>query len=352
MEIKYADLYWDQDGEAHQEYIRQLAPIVLFVYNRLEHTKETIEALKNNVYASESELYIYADGAKNAVAAEAVHRVREYLDTVSGFKSVKIIKRDKNWGLTNNIIDGVSHIVNQYGKVIVLEDDIVTSRYFLKYMNDALKIYADMPEVVSINGYLQPIDSTGLPQTFFVKMGGCWGWATWKNRWQHFSRSPETIIKSFTRDDAYFFDLGSKRNNIFKRFIQKYVLPRKSIFYEQLVMNYTGRLYTWAIFWCVVVFRHGYSLNPKVSMSINCGFDNSGEHCGATTFYDVPLSDEPVRLFPLDIAENEEAYERIGQSLRSFDDRSIFRMALHWAKVKIFGDIPARELVRKWKEKF
>ena len=115
-----------------------LAPIVLFVYNRPDHTRQTVEALQKNELAIDSELFIYSDATKNENAEQKVNEVREYIKNINGFKKVTIVEREKNWGLANSIIDGVTKIVNEYGKIIVLEDDLVTSPYFLKFMNWAL----------------------------------------------------------------------------------------------------------------------------------------------------------------------------------------------------------------------
>lgn len=152
-----------------------VTPIILFVYNRLWHTKQTVEALQKNDLASESELFIFSDGPKPG-AEEKVKEVREYLKTITGFRKVTIIERDTNWGLANNIIDGVTKIVNEYGKVIVLEDDLVTSPGFLTYMNEGLKIYADEEQVASIHGYIYPLKHPErLPETFFIRGADCWG---------------------------------------------------------------------------------------------------------------------------------------------------------------------------------
>ena len=172
-----------------------LAPIVLFVYNRPWHTQQTIEALQKNELASESELFIYADGAKNNKANEKVKEVRNYIKTVDGFNKVTIIERENNWGLADSIIDGVTQTVNKYGRVIVLEDDLVTSSYFLRFMNDALEVYKDNNEVASIHGYLYPIDNMiGVPDTFFIKGADCWGWATWARSWELFELNGQKLL--------------------------------------------------------------------------------------------------------------------------------------------------------------
>ena len=154
------------------------APILLFVYNRPEHTRRCIESLTRNALAADSTLYIYADGPKDTTQQTAVDEVRSYLRTISGFKTVNLIERKENWGLARNIIDGVTTQVNRYGKVIVLEDDLVVAPYFLQFMNDALETYKDEPKV----GHIQACDFTqdpSLPDTFLIKWTGSWGWATW-----------------------------------------------------------------------------------------------------------------------------------------------------------------------------
>lgn len=318
-EMQYADLYWDRDPEEHEKFVAQLAPIVLFTYNRLEHTKKTVEALQQNVYAAHSELFIYSDAPKNEKAIESVKSVREYIHSLDGFKKITIIERDKNWGLARNIIDGVTEIVNKYGKTIVLEDDIVTSKYFLKYMNDALKIYKDESKVIMVNGYTFPVDINGLPETFFLKFAGCWGWATWKNKWKYFLREPEKIRDSFTEKDIWQFNFeGSEKG-----------------FFSQILANYTGELYTWAVFWYVAVYKYGLSLSPGQSLSMNCGMDGTGEHCGKTTRYNVELNKFPVEKFSLKIEEDYEIRKRFIGFFNKVNYVHPIRRVLHWCKLKL-----------------
>ena len=165
--------------------MKNLSPIVLFVYNRPRHTQQTIEALQKNELASESNLIIYSDEAKTENEQENVDKVRLYIEQIDTFNKVTIIKREKNWSLANNIIDGVTKVVNQYEKIIVLEDDLVTSPYFLKYMNEALDFYKDEEKVMSISGFSYPVK---IPKNYnkdvFIFYRPCsWGWAIWKNEW-------------------------------------------------------------------------------------------------------------------------------------------------------------------------
>lgn len=286
--MEYADLIWDRNEEMHKEFINNLAPIVLFTYNRLDHTRQTIEALQKNVYALESVLYIYSDAPKNEKAIESVNMVRDYLYSVTGFKEIHIIEREENWGLARNIIDGVTKIVKKYGKIIVLEDDIVTSKWFLKYMNDGLTIYKNQGKVMSINGYALPMDTTGIPETYFLKFADCWGWATWDRAWNYFKRDVDTALYDFSDAELREFNFDNSTD-----------------YYKQITDNKNGRLYTWAIFWYAAVFKaNGLGLMVRDSLSVNIGFDSTGEHCGDDDTLVSVLSSVPVDKFPLYIEES------------------------------------------------
>lgn len=242
--------------------LTSLAPIVLFVYNRPWHTQQTIEALQKNDLASESELFIYADGERKE-GDEQVKEVREYIKTVAGFKTITIIERDKNWGLADSIIDGVTEIVNKYGKIIVLEDDIVSSVGFLEYMNDALAMYQDESKVMHISGYMIP-DSSDFPETFFCKLSHCWGWATWKRAWRFYNNNAKST--------KYHLDKLMLQDSF--NFNSSYSL------YSQLTNNVNGTLDTWAVKWYSSLFLfNGLALHPNSSQVYNIGFDGSGENC-------------------------------------------------------------------------
>lgn len=169
------------------------APIILFVYNRPLHTQQTIEALQKNNLADQSDLIIYSDASKNDQASSQVQAVRNYIKTVNGFKSVKIIERDKNWGLAANIIDGVSAVVNQYGKIIVMEDDIVTSPAYLSFMNQALDFYQNENKAWHISGWNYPIDASGLGDAFFLASNELLGLGNLGRQMGAFRKEPTRI---------------------------------------------------------------------------------------------------------------------------------------------------------------
>ena len=250
-----------------------LAPIVLFVYNRPWHTQQTVEALQKNELANESELFIYSDKAKNEDARKSVDEVREYIDKIDGFKRVTIIKREKNWGLANSIIDGVTKIVNEYGKIIVLEDDLVTSPYFLKFMNDSLSMYEKDNHVASIHGYVYPIEN--LPDTFFIRGADCWGWATWDRGWDVFEEDGDKLLKE-----------------IKKKTLKKEVDFDDSYPYTKMLKNQIkGKNDSWAVRWYISAFlKDMLTLYPSQSYVQNIGNDSSGIHCGVNEKFKVVLS--------------------------------------------------------------
>ena len=132
------------------------APVVLFVYNRLDHTMNVIESLKNNILAEDTDLYVFSDAAKTEKVQNSVEAVREYIrktDWRKNFRNVTVVEAEENKGLAKSIIGGVTGVLKKYGKVIVVEDDLVLSPHFLQYMNGALEYYQNVPEVCSVRKF-------------------------------------------------------------------------------------------------------------------------------------------------------------------------------------------------------
>jgi len=253
-----------------------LAPIVLFVYNRPSHTEQTLEALMANDLANESTLFIYADGPKNFLPElkSQIEETRRVIKKKKWCKEVFVIESDINKGLADSIVEGVSKIVDQYGKVIVLEDDIVTSPGFLKYMNNALNVYEHDPQVMHISGYMYPVVNTIENDTVFLRILSCWGWATWKRAW-----------KSYSNDINRFINLLSGKESI-----KTFNIMGDAHFYDQLLGNQKFRLKTWAVRWYASwYFEDGYSLFPKTTLVKNIGHDNTGVHCKETTHYNTDI---------------------------------------------------------------
>lgn len=231
--------------------MKNLAPIILFVYNRAWHTQQTVEALQKNDLATESELFIYADGAKQENDIK-VEEVRSYIKTITGFRTINIVERGKNWGLAGNIIDGVSNIMSKFGKVIVLEDDLLTSKYFLQYMNDALSIYQNENKVWSIGACNFFSTYRHTPETFFSPIPDTLGWATWANRWQLFDKSSNNLLKQLKN----------------KKLENKFNLYGAYDFLALLKKQAKGEVSSWAIRWQAQAYLHdALSLYPKYALT-------------------------------------------------------------------------------------
>jgi hypothetical protein len=246
-----------------------LAPIALFTYNRPWHTQQTVEALQKNKLASESELFIYSDDAKNDDARVSVDEVRKYIDNITGFKKITVIKRDKNWGLANSIIDGVTKIVSEYGRIIVLEDDLVTSPYFLKFMNDSLEVYEKRNDIFSVTGFNYPKSILNIPDNYkddIYLSYRCmsWTWATWKDRWN----KVDWDVKNF----------HSLKND--KKQMESFNKGGQDLF-TMLKSQMEGNIDSWAVRFCYAhSVNSAFCVYPVKSLVNNEGFDGSGVHCG------------------------------------------------------------------------
>ena len=272
--------------------INMPAPVILFAYNRPAHIRRCIESLLANSEAALSDLFIYSDGAKGESDGESVKAVREFLRTVSGFKSVNLIERERNFGLSANVIDAVTRIVNEYGNVIVVEDDLTVSPHFLEFMNDALEIYRDIPQV----GHIQACDFTGskkLPDTFLIKWTGSWGWATWARAWQLFNPDGKQLLQELEE----------------KKLTRSFDFNGAYGFTKMLRNQIEGKNDSWAIRWNASLFLRGIlSLNAGRSLIMNNGFDGSGTNCGAEELYKSKLYMGRLPVVPISpIVENEDA---------------------------------------------
>ena len=290
------------------------APILLFVYNRPEHVRRNIQALLKNELAAESELFIYSDAAKDETSQAAVKEVRAFIRSIQGFKKITITERAENWGLARSIIDGVTTQINRYGRVIVLEDDLVVAPHFLQFMNDALETYRDEERV----GHIQACDFThdpSLPDTFLIKWTGSWGWGTWDRAWKHFNADGKALLTELeSRKLTYTFDFNGKYG--YTRMLRRQI---------------EGKNNSWAIRWNASLFLEGIlSLNVGKSLVQNEGFDGSGTNCGGGGLYASELYMERLPVKKISpIEENiqaRNAYVRYYARTNSFMAKAIRRI--------------------------
>jgi hypothetical protein len=274
------------------------SPIALFTYNRPWHTKKTLDALRKNDLARKSKLFVFSDGYKSNEDKEKVEEVRRTVDQVEGFESVEVVKREQNWGLANSVIMGVTEVIEKYGKVIVLEDDLITSPSFLNYMNSMLEKYEDEKKVFSISGYNHPLSLMKIPKNYpydiyFNPRASSWGWATWKDRWE----KADWKVKDF--------DEFLKNKDLQKKFNQG-----GEDMLQMLIRQMNGEIDSWAIRWCYTHFKNdAYCVYPVVSYVDNIGHDGSGVHCGKkkrNKFKNDYLNQKKELTLPKEIRVNKE----------------------------------------------
>jgi hypothetical protein len=269
-----------------------LAPVVLFVYNRVDHTSRVLETLGKNELAKDTELYVFSDAAKSDKGLDKVNAVREYINQKEwqkNFKTVTIVQAEKNKGLAKSVIGGVSEIIEKYGKVIVVEDDLILSPYFLNYMNGALDYYKEDSKIWAISGYSFPMRSLkNYPHdVFYSYRGSSWGWATWDDRWKKvdWEVSDYAALMSSQERQKQFNRGGSDLVNMLR-------------------LQMEGKIDSWAVRWVYAQSKlDTYTVYPKHSYLGNGGCDGSGTHSGKNDDYwtDIQMSSEECKFETLEI---------------------------------------------------
>ncbi len=268
-----------------------LAPIVLFAYRRLDHVKRTVEALSQNDLATDSDLIVYSDGPKSKEFEKSVLQVRHFVKNISGFRSVTITESEKNWGLAQSIINGVSVTLQSHDRLIVLEDDMVTSPYFLQFMNDSLTLYAEDSRVAAVCGYMPSVTSQ-LPETFFLRGADCWGWATWRRSWCQFDSDARSLLNEILSQKVeHSFNFDSSVDCV-----------------KMLSDSVNGKNDSWFIRWYATTFLNNQlSLFPKQSLVNNIGCDGSGTHCGLDNSISSEVIKEPIDVARIPVEEDQKA---------------------------------------------
>lgn len=243
------------------------SPVALFVYNRADNTRRTLQALLANTLASQSELYVFSDGGKDEASWAAVREVRAVLHEVEAevartrsLLKMTIVERPENYYLERNIIEGIAQVFEQHDTIIVLEDDIVTSPHFLQFMNDAFSVYRDEPRVMHISGFTRLSTLNPHPSTYFSPFMAGWGWGTWRDRWQtyfHHYQSRTEALAGLIQEDLNALEYGGVFPCL--KHLDRHPIP-------------------WDICWGIAIHRaQGLCLYPTRTLVRNIGLD-SGTH--------------------------------------------------------------------------
>lgn len=258
------------------------SPVIVFAYNRLGHLKKTISSLKNNIYANQTNLIIYLDYPKSKEVMHDYLLVKSFCKKIKGFKKKTLILRKKNFGLSKNIISAVSFEIRKYKSLIILEDDMVCDKYFLKYMNFFLDAYKNDTQIVSIHGYNYPLkDKKKLNNFFFLKGADCWGWGTWSTKWKIYSSNTNLLLKKIKNQNL-------KRDFNFNNSYN---------YYKMLNDKLIKKNNSWAINWYASAFlKNKLTLYPKYSLIQNIGMDGTGIHSYQSNKFRVKLRNKPLNL--------------------------------------------------------
>ena len=277
------------------------SPIALFSFKRPHHTFLSIDALSKNKESIDSDLFVFIDGAKCPSQLHLLDYVEKVaLSFKNSFKSLNIIRSDINLGGARSQRSGVTSILQDHESVIVIEDDILVSPYFLSYINQGLSTYKNNEKVWHINGFCYPI-KYDLKECFFSRLMFCWGWATWKDRWFRY------INDSLYHDPYYLKDIyNNKMRNEFN------LSSKVNFYWSQIESNLNGGI-TWDIFWYSYIFLNkGLCLTPSISLTRNIGHDGSGVHCLEDKIMNnLEIKMQTIKDFPENISEDQFALKKL-----------------------------------------
>ena len=283
-----------------------LSPIAFFAYNRPIHTKKTLKYLKENKLAKKSLIYIFLDAPKDKKSKNKVIEVRKVINHANGFKKKIIILRKKNFGLANNFIKGIDYVVKKHGKIIVLEDDNLTSPFFLNYMNEALNLYSKNSKVASISAYSYPIDNKK-KNYYFLRLADSWGWATWKRSWNLYEKNGNKLMKEIEKKNQ------SKEFNF-----------ENSYDFMRILRNYCLKLNnSWSIRWYASMYlKNKLTLFPPKSFIENIGMDSSGVHADNTKDYRSKLIKKYIKPQKILVKESKYHFEKMKIFFNKIDKKN------------------------------
>jgi hypothetical protein len=282
-----------------------------------------VSSLQACAEAPQTHLHIYCDAPRQAEHQAGVDAVRAYVASIEGFASVSVIHRLENLGLARSIIDGVTTLLKSHERVIVLEDDLLLSPHFLRFMNEGLLCYAEDERVASVHGYIYPVSQT-LPSTFFLRGADCWGWATWRRAWQHFNPDGRALLNQLRR----------------QRLTRSFDLNNAYPYTRMLEGQIAGRNDSWAIRWHASCFlREMLTLYPGQSLVANIGNDDSGTHGGLTTDFDVSLAATYIPVQRIALQESAAATRAVSHYFKRtrWLPRRLLRHARTWMRRRLDG---------------
>lgn len=268
-----------------------LAPIIMFVYNRPDMVEQTLNSLAKNGLASQSELFIFSDGPKVDASQDQldkIKKVRQLIRSKKWCNHVEIVEREENIGLAQSVMDGVSAILEKYDRVIVVEDDVALSPFFLDYMNDALAAYYNDERILSIGSwnYFAPVEAFESDH-FLFRYPDSIAWATYRRSWNLFEKDAASALQTLRQSKKMSSFNGDNNARYFE---------------EMLQMQIAGQINSWAIRWTATAIIHDkLTVLPSVTMSKHLGFGAEATHEKTEVDYNahLELSNRKLNIFAL-----------------------------------------------------
>lgn len=295
------------------------SPVALFVYNRPDHTKRLLESLKSNKQIAESKLFVFADGVKKGASEteqQAIEEVRSLIKEIDFAADLHLEMHEMNKGLANSIEYGVTYVLSKHESVIVIEDDLILGKEFLKFMNEALVKYADEKKIMHVSAYMPPLKGS-FSDVALIALTHSWGWGTWKKSWLHFNSNADVLLNKIKKQDL----------------IHRFNYDGTFRFYKMLERTSKGSRDSWAIKWYASIFvQGGLALNTTKSLLRNIGHDSSGTHSFKTRSFDSKMNEEPLDISIQDLDE----HQGVREAMRSFFIRQKFTdgPSYYWQKLK------------------
>lgn len=266
-------------------------PIVIFCYNRPNHLKKMLESIQRNAESIHTKAYFFIDGAKNDRDKVEISKILEIINSSNIFKENIIIKRDSNFGMQKNVISGISHVLRENDAAIILEDDLKFSKYYLNFMNKALKFYKPYENVWQINAWSYPNYISFSKKTKISNQMSSWGMGVYKDKWEFFAKDELKLTNKIDKKDA--------------AYKKKFNFENGYPWIREMEMNVEGTISTFSCFWYQCIFiNNGVTVFPGKSLVFNTGFDGSGIHSGARDVHGKKIFEGEIDNFKIPTSFN------------------------------------------------
>lgn len=306
--------------------MNNFAPVLIPTLNRHIHFKRCVESLASCIHADETDLFIGLDYPLTQAHWEGYKVIKEYLASITGFKTITIFERKINFGVRKNLNEARKVIFEKYDRLILSEDDNVFAPSFLKFVNKGLEVYETREDIFAVAGYNNPWHMPSWYKSdVYLRQGfTAWGLGIWRDKWNMVDWSLENYNKM----------LRKKENiAILKRHYKKHI-PQLNRIRDTGVITGDGFLLVH------IIDKNLSAALPVRSLVRNTGHDGSGLHCGSgDDKYNNQEVFEGIKEFdfPLELQLDEKLIKWVNNKNRPS----------YLQRVKVFAPPYFRKLARK-----